>query len=73
WIISGNLFIGLILISVVPSFIWAFFPVYATMTGAIAVDPFAFVRYLPAMALVSAGCLIINQVRVAHRNGKEPK
>ena len=65
WILSGKIVIGVGLISIVPSFIWALLPVYAVFSGELANDPFTIVKYLPWMALISAGSLALNQIITA--------
>ncbi|MHB8841780.1 MAG: hypothetical protein ACYC56_08335 [Candidatus Aquicultor sp.] len=69
WMISGNIFPGLILMSVVPAFVWAFYPIYLALTGGLSGSPFVVVSYLPVLAMVSSGCLAANQIMVVRKQG----
>lgn len=57
WLISGRVAVGLVLLIAVPAVVWAFYPVYLTVSGRLAESGFAAARYLPALAVVSAGSL----------------
>ncbi len=61
WILSGKIIIGIGLISIVPSVVWALLPAYAIFSGLLANDPFATVKYLPVLATISAGLLALVQ------------
>jgi hypothetical protein len=62
WMASGRLAPGLLLVAIVPSTVWAVAPVLAASQGALFRDPFATVRYLPLVAVVSAGGLAMAEI-----------
>lgn len=66
WLISGRVAVGLVLLIAVPAVVWAFYPVYLSVSGRLAESGFAAVRYLPALAVVSAGSLAAVEWRDRH-------
>jgi hypothetical protein len=62
WMASGRLAPGLLLVAIVPSTVWAVAPVLAASQGALFRDPFATVRYLPVVAVLSAGGLAAAEI-----------
>lgn len=72
WLISGRVAVGLFLFAVVPIFTWAVYPLYLSMSNQILAGPLVTLRYLPFLALLSAGLLAYSQVHAAlrRRSGK---
>jgi uncharacterized protein YneF (UPF0154 family) len=67
WLASGQLAIGLVLLATVPSLVWAVAPVLMAANGAMFRDPFATVRFLPVIAILSASGLAAHEVARARR------
>jgi hypothetical protein len=67
WMASGQLAVGLVLVAAVPSIFWAVAPVLMASNGALFRDPFATVRYLPIIAIVSAGGLATSEIMRARK------
>ncbi|MHB8859395.1 MAG: hypothetical protein ACYC6Z_07945 [Thermoleophilia bacterium] len=67
WMISGRILAGIILMSTVPIFVWAIFPLYLSMAQPLLPSPFVPVQYLPGVALLSAGSLAVSQFRASRR------
>ncbi len=63
WLMSGRIFVGLILLSVVPAFVWAIVPMALSMSGLLLLSPYSVVMYLPLLALASAGTLALRELR----------
>lgn len=68
WLISGRVFVGLVLISVVPAFVWALYPIYLCASGRIAASPYLVVDYLPVLSVISGTTLAIAQ-RASRKSG----
>lgn len=75
WLFSGRVVTGLLLVSIVPSFVWAIYPGYLSLRGQLLTgpSPYTVIEYLPALAAVSAGCLAIDQIVAARRRAHEHK
>jgi hypothetical protein len=67
WMISGQVFIGLVLMGIIPCFVWAAIPAYLVKTIILKTNPYAPVIYLPALAFISAACLASNQYLIERR------
>lgn len=67
WMISGRIAIGLPLFVIGPAITWAIYPLYLSMSNEIMAGPYVVLRYLPVLAVTSAGLLAISQVRYARR------
>ncbi len=67
WMISGRILAGILLMSTVPIFVWAIFPLYLSMAAPLLPSPFVPVQYLPGVALLSAGSLAVSQLRASRR------
>lgn len=63
WLASGHLVTGLVLIVLGPGLMWAAAPVIMAATGGLMQDPFVTVRFLPVLAVASAGSLAIAEAR----------
>ncbi len=61
WLMSGHVAVGLVLMSIVPSFVWALYPAWVVRTGAFRADAFAAVRYLPYLGAGSALALAVRE------------
>jgi hypothetical protein len=70
WLISGRVAIGLLLFAVVPIFTWAVYPLYLSVSNEIMAGPYVALRYLPFLAVASAGLLAASQARSA-RQGRD--
>ncbi|MHB0867496.1 MAG: hypothetical protein ACYC6B_08670 [Thermoleophilia bacterium] len=72
WLISGRVAVGLFLFTVVPIFTWAVYPLYLAMSNQILAGPLVTFRYLPFLALFSAGLLAYSQAHAGlrRRSGK---
>jgi hypothetical protein len=70
WMASGRLAAGLLMVAVVPSAVWALAPVLMASNGALFRDPFATVRYLPVVAILSAGGLAAAEIAHARKAGR---
>ncbi len=66
WIASGRVALGVTLMTAVPAFVWAIYPIILSVNGRIADGPFVAVRYLPALAVLSSATLAL----VEWRTGK---
>lgn len=66
WMISGRVRAGLPLFVAVPAIIWAFFPLYISMSGSVLTRPLLAFAPLPVLAVVSAGALAVCEFRGAH-------
>jgi len=65
WLMSARMLPGIILMSVVPSFVWGLIPLWLVVSGTIVRNVYSLVIYLPAVALLSAGTLAIVELRGA--------
>jgi hypothetical protein len=67
WILSGSVFTGLLLITLVPAVVWGLYPVFLVITGRVLQGPFVAVQYLPGLSLGSAALLAYREVQLARR------
>ncbi|HMK92553.1 MAG TPA: hypothetical protein VK576_06105 [Thermoleophilia bacterium] len=67
WALSARVLPGVVLMIVGPLFVWCLYPVFLSVTGRLASDPYAVVDYLPVLALMSAATLAVFEVRAARR------
>ena len=59
WLLSRRMLPGIVLLSVVPSLVWAVIPVILVRTGILDRGVFSLVVYLPFVAVASEGTLAI--------------
>jgi hypothetical protein len=73
WILSGSVFTGILLITVVPAVVWGLYPVFLALTGRLLAGPFVAVQYLPGLALGSATMLAYREVKLARMRRRHPQ
>lgn len=61
WMISGRLQVGLPLIIAVPAMLWAFFPLFISLSGHVFDEPMAVFAVLPAIAVLSSALLAVQE------------
>jgi hypothetical protein len=67
WMTSTRVSIGLPMLLIGPAMVYGFYPVYLAMSGHLADSPHVGIRYLPALAAMSAAVLAIVETRSARR------
>lgn len=65
WLLSGRRLPGLVLVCVVPAFVWLLVPLGLSTPGIVVPGTYPVVIYLPALALVSSFLLAVAQRRAA--------
>jgi hypothetical protein len=65
WLLSGSVFAGLVLICVVPAFVWGVYPAILVLTGQMDGGPFIAVQYLPGLAIGSSVLLAYREIHLA--------
>ena len=65
WLCSGSVFAGLLLICLVPAFVWGLVPVFLAVSGHLLDSPYVAIEYLPGVALASAGSLGYREIVLA--------
>jgi hypothetical protein len=71
WMISGRVAIGLPLFTIGPILTWAVYPLYLSVSNQIMAGAYSALRYLPVLAVTSAGLLAISQIRARKRQSEE--
>lgn len=67
WMMSTRVAIGLPLLSIVPSFVYGFYPVYLALSGHLLDSPLIAFRYLPFLGVGSASLLLATELRARRR------
>lgn len=63
WMMSTRVAIGLPLLSIVPSVVYGFYPVYLALSGHLLDSPLVALRYLPFLGVGSAALLLATELR----------
>ena len=71
WLVSGKIVAGMLLITTVPIFVWAVFPLYLSIAQPLLPSPFFPVQYLPFIGLLSSASLAVNQLMTAKKRKAE--
>jgi|WetSurMetagenome_2_1015567.scaffolds.fasta_scaffold67697_2 hypothetical protein len=71
WMLSGSVFAGLVLICVVPAFVWGIYPALLVLTGQMDSGPFIAVQYLPGLAVGSSALLAYREIQLARERRRK--